>query len=1556
MNRLVCAAMLCLSASFAYGENAVYHVSSDVGNDANEGSVSAPFKTIAKALEATPEGGEIRVAGGLYEEALVSVKSSVTLRGSYNADFTDRDLVNGRTVIKPPNTSYDCYTVSGDGVTSNVLSGVTLTGGRYGFCGKGLNQRDTPTYNALVQCVISNCTTGVWSEKCEGFVLLSCLIADNSEYGFYQNADTGGKAYVFNCTFSGNRDSAFLRRHSYCADRDIRNCVFVNNGTALKNWKDQEICKNIYLSNILWYGNVCDIYCSKVDFHNDLEKFEFNTAQFHSNPRIDARYAPLDGSPCIGAGLDLSQNGIMEFGEDLYGNQWGVEWGLGCVKGTGERRVKYSEVYVSPDGNDDNDGNTPQTAKSSVNEALASLTDGGVCHIADGTYTECVMVSVTNATLIGESRDGVVIQPSSASTGAVGYDLERIDFAVGVFNGDVTISNMTFRNGFAGAAAIPGVDARNTLMENCKLAGNYFGFMHFKTNASDTDWRLRLSHCIVSDNGANGASFGSPWIMDNCLVADNANYGVYVYSRKIGYMLNVTVTGNGADGLRYYDGGGVVVDNSIFEGNGAYGVYGEKYADRVVVNRSCFYGNASGDVGQNDERAVALNDLITGNDPLLDATSALRGRIGKGSPCAQAGYVYESRPVAIVDDLNYAPRIEGKVDVGCYISFETMLERAGSGYHILSVEGYPNGYGTPNPGYGANLLSDGDLALDFSGMLATSSFDGKRVAAVSEDLRAVYRGYEYIPDGGVEPSRSSDSEETLVLPGWAENGTLRLKWTLQHRVTASVGGAEGCMVSVAGCTPGACVTNWVDSSSTYTVEFFPSPNHSFVAWGGDFPENADGRLPTTLVVSDRPLELTALVSPILHVSDSSGDDSAADGTRAKPFKTINAAIAKASSGMVIRVQSGVYRESVLNESVDELTLSGGWNENWERDLRSAQSFVIPPSANQDCISLGSVAMNTVSGFVLAGGRYGVYMTGVNDSRYRVACVNNLTQLIVTNNAAGIAKNTNLYCGLRAVSCLVANNAGNGIYWKCDNKANCYIHNCTVVGNGGHGIHLDYGYSEFDVRNTIAANNGKYNVFPCKGEDERGRTISRHWFGSMCISGGATGDFAWNESLVYLSDGVSGAGRLAVGFTSHVYFTAPLLDDGFAPRSGSACIATGDDMSRYALFAELEDLYGEPWNGVYNIGCIAGGGENDRLSDVFVSPNGDDSNDGKSVGSPLKSIQKALLTVAENGTVHLAKGIYDECVCISVKGVTLRGAGASDTIVRSATAAGDSPRPFTLFAAADGIVIEGLSATGAFAGLMMAGGDFARNMTVRNCAFYGNTNGVFAVGMKKEKEPDGSLRWEEYLLRDPSDRPAPDNVIENCRMTDNLAYGFYSSAVNEYGGNFNVNVLNSLFARNGLDGAFVSDNHYLTSRFVYCTFAKNGRVGLTNSSNLDGDAVVAVNCLVAYNGSGVQRAQYGDFKLHNSLISQNGVDLEKNSRGTIPETVDCSFENPGFAASASPHNRYRPSAGSPAVGLAKDLSAEDFFPEPAYDLTGIARRQKVVGCFTVSPPGLSVIIR
>ena len=395
--------------SFPAGTPNLLHVSTLGDDSAGNGSPLTPYATIAKALARAGEGCEIRVAGGLYVEDLVSTVSDVTVSGSWLDDFSTRDLRNHRTVIKATASSKDCYTVSGSVTTSNTLCGVDLTGGRYGFNLEGRNQRETTTRDTLYQCVVSNCTIGVYAyNRGEGLALLSCLLADNAEDGVFARNDTGGPGWYYNCTFVRNGRSGAHRAHPYCMDRQHRNCVFVDNASAF--YTEHGFSGNAgraYFENVLWFGNGQNIYHAAGALDSFDGGMAFTGVQLRADPKLGPDYTPAAGSPCIGAGKDFSADATVPFDADLYGTPWGGSWGLGCVKGIGQANAKFADVYVSPNGSDSNDGASASTAKASIGEALAVLADGGTCHVANGTYTEGVFLSVTNATLLGESRDGV---------------------------------------------------------------------------------------------------------------------------------------------------------------------------------------------------------------------------------------------------------------------------------------------------------------------------------------------------------------------------------------------------------------------------------------------------------------------------------------------------------------------------------------------------------------------------------------------------------------------------------------------------------------------------------------------------------------------------------------------------------------------------------------------------------------------------------------------------------------------------------------------------------------------------------------------------------------------------------------------------------------------------------------------------------------------------------------------------------------------------------------------------------------------------------------------
>lgn len=70
----------------------VFHVSATSGNDANDGtSPGQAWKTLCHAIEAAPEGSTLRVAEGKYTSASVYVGKSLTVKGGFDATFSDWD-------------------------------------------------------------------------------------------------------------------------------------------------------------------------------------------------------------------------------------------------------------------------------------------------------------------------------------------------------------------------------------------------------------------------------------------------------------------------------------------------------------------------------------------------------------------------------------------------------------------------------------------------------------------------------------------------------------------------------------------------------------------------------------------------------------------------------------------------------------------------------------------------------------------------------------------------------------------------------------------------------------------------------------------------------------------------------------------------------------------------------------------------------------------------------------------------------------------------------------------------------------------------------------------------------------------------------------------------------------------------------------------------------------------------------------------------------------------------------------------------------------------------
>jgi len=269
------------------------------------------------------------------------------------------------------------------------------------------------------------------------------------------------------------------------------------------------------------------------------------------------------------------------------------------------------------------------------------------------------------------------------------------------------------------------------------------------------------------------------------------------------------------------------------------------------------------------------------------------------------------------------------------------------------------------------------------------------------------------------------------------------------------------------------------------------------------------------------------------------------------------------------------------------------------------------------------------------------------------------------------------------------------------------------------------------------------------------------------------------------------------------------------------------------------------------------------TDCYVAPNGSDANDGASAATPLKSIQLALNTVWNNGTVHFAAGDYFENspygwveLTLANKSVTLLGAGSGQSIIQL-------PANKTNGLLIDGsnldIVIEGLTFTHRAAGTNASG--FNIRIGETNAAgadvTFTDVESAWATARNASMEANGTYGTV---------------ILDQVNMHHSVQWGMaIDSTVS------NLTVTDSHFDDNGRDYSPLGTGLYLAAGLKQnvliedSTFNRNKRFG--NSQPYSGvglwldsvDGVVMQNIEANGNNSGVS--------IGASLVNSSDVLLE-----------------------------------------------------------------------------------
>ena len=617
----------------------VVHVSTNGSDSAGDGSTSNPWASIGYGLGHVAPSGTVRVAGGVYNEVVDFGPGHrfTTIKGGFDpvtwdwAPTTNRTLVNGSTLSPiqmgacADTTTVACLTLTGG--TSANNGGIVFKAHLYGIVVDG--------------CTMVSNLYGVTGVLIRELTVRNSIIAGNTLSGFQFTAGNnfgGGTCYIYNSTITGNGMDGYNANSGNASwgpiNPVVKNTLFTDNGSYGINRYGSGSGS---MSHCLFYNNATGTTSGSI---TDLGGNKSGRDPLYADAAsFDFRVA--DNSPAAAAGTNIVALGVTN---DIVGTvRPGANgWDMGAYQGDGEGEPDLIDLaYVSTNGNDTTGNGSTNTPWGTVGYALANVTPTGMIRVAAGTYVETLQFAA--------DRKGIILQgaydpdtwawdPAIHRTTIDGNGGAPVSFAA--TSDSNTLSCLTLTGGGSNA---PGIlvsgDVRGLIVDNCRIVSNKYG----------------LSASTVSLIAT----------IRNTLVARNVQYGFYcpsgVSKSGICYLYNCTVADNGSSGFYTrtdnwaWQSVSTVAKNTIFSGNGGYGIENQNTASGSIEN-CLFFGNARGPTSTrwHGTPLVDLGGNKSGRDPKFQDAAALDYRVALDSPAAAAGADLQS--VGVTNDLLWSAR------------------------------------------------------------------------------------------------------------------------------------------------------------------------------------------------------------------------------------------------------------------------------------------------------------------------------------------------------------------------------------------------------------------------------------------------------------------------------------------------------------------------------------------------------------------------------------------------------------------------------------------------------------------------------------------------------------------------------------------------------------------------------------------------------------------------------------------------------------------------------------------------------------------------------------
>ena len=290
------------------------------------------------------------------------------------------------------------------------------------------------------------------------------------------------------------------------------------------------------------------------------------------------------GSPAIGAATDGSNLGDPRWnttsGDDTPGDDnTGDEEEGGDDAEEEDTTVK---IYVSPSGDDDNDGKTPETAKATLKKAYAVANAGETIIVANGEY---------ESSSITFDKPGVTVKAAKDAKPVINATSYMNIYATTTFVGLTFDGLGSAEHGFA----VKENTAKNLILQDCEVR-NYLKNLVFVDGTHHVD-SLIIDNCLLHHSGRVAVYVAASSLMDGETPIHGCDY--FQLTNSTVYEINSTDYSAGAIDIRT-------------NGN-KQGMYTEIIVDHVTI----YNAKSSGDYGaiaSYKSENVKISNTIVMND------------------------------------------------------------------------------------------------------------------------------------------------------------------------------------------------------------------------------------------------------------------------------------------------------------------------------------------------------------------------------------------------------------------------------------------------------------------------------------------------------------------------------------------------------------------------------------------------------------------------------------------------------------------------------------------------------------------------------------------------------------------------------------------------------------------------------------------------------------------------------------------------------------------------------------------------------------------------------